>query len=112
MVLMVHSSRLQRNGFNTISSQSQQRVCSPATSLLTLCMRCRRRQGRHGTSGLQRCWRMRSATRVLAGHRKHQKRRPAILELQGWLMHAMELGLELGLPNLREILDVISGVRE
>ena len=55
---------------------------------------------------------MRSATRVLAGHRKHQKRRPAILELQGWLMHAMELGLELGLPNLREILDVISGVRE
>ena len=45
MVLMVHSSRLQRNGFNTISSQSQQRVCSPATSLLTLCMRCRRRQG-------------------------------------------------------------------
>ena len=55
---------------------------------------------------------MRSATRVLAGHRKRQRRRPAILELQGWLMHAMELGLELGLPNLREILDVISGVRE
>ena len=49
---------------------------------------------------------------MLVGHKKRQRRRPAIVELQGWLMHAMEPGLELGLSNLREILDVISGVGE
>ena len=49
---------------------------------------------------------------MLAGHKKRQRQRPAIVELQGLLTHAMEPGLELGLPNLREILDVISGVRE
>ena len=52
---------------------------------------------------------MRSGTRVLAGHKKRQRQRPAIVELQGWLLHAMEPGLELGLLHLRGILDVISG---
>ena len=46
---------------------------------------------------------------MLASHRKRQRQRPAVLELQGWLIHAMELGLELGLLHLRDILDVISG---
>ena len=52
---------------------------------------------------------MRSGTRVLAGHKKRQRQRPAVVELRGWLLREVEPGLELGLLHLRGILDVNSG---